>query len=96
MVLHCCCVVRSLQLAIINTTTCRLEIKNSVFYKPGVYTTHAEVDCIRKIKKKNIFKEAVLIVVKITGYTSCPCDPCKNVIRKTGIKTVYHKVVGRD
>jgi deoxycytidylate deaminase len=89
-------VARSLQLAIINIATRRLEIENNVFYKPGVYTTHAEVDCIRKIKKKNIFKEAILIVVKITGYTSCPCDPCKKVIRKTGIKKVYYKVVGRN
>jgi len=66
-----------------------------VFYKPNVYTTHAEVDCIRKIKDKYILRKAVLIVVKITGSTSCPCKACKNVIEKSGIKTVYYKVIGR-
>ena len=93
---HCCCAERSLQWATTRPATCHLGIKSDVFYRPGVYTTHAEVDCIKKIKRKNIFKDAVMVVVKITGYTSCPCDPCKSVIEKVGIKKVYYKVVGKN
>ena len=66
---------------------------NRVFYTPNKYTTHAEVDCIMKMKDKRILKRCSMLIVRLDkndNCTSCgPCKCCGKIINKYGIKKIY-------
>lgn len=59
------------------------------------YSIHAEVDAIKKCKKKykDIFSEAELYVVRlgpISLKNSKPCEDCQKVISSFGFNIIYY------
>jgi len=73
------------------TSTMLVSIKRIVFYESNKYSTHAELDAIRKIKNKNILRECKIVIGKINNNNieqGIPCDMCTNLLKKYGIKKI--------
>jgi len=54
------------------------------------YSWHAERNCIKKCKRKNVLTGCDMYIVKITDYPfDGPCITCHKIIKKYGIKNIY-------
>jgi len=77
----------------------RIYSKDKTILKEYTCSTHAEMDCIRKIKKsrlRNKLKDICLYVVQISKYyefkNSQPCSSCTSVLKDNKIKKVYYTI----
>lgn len=69
-------------------------------YMSHLWSVHAEVDAISKIPqglRKQVFKDCVMLVVRISGKDShyclsAPCENCRKEIEKAGIKRTFYSV----
>ena len=78
----------------------RTYSKDKSVLKEYSCSTHAELDCIRKLnnsKYKNKLKDICLYVVKISNNdcklgNSQPCSNCTSVLKSHKIKKVYYSI----
>lgn len=78
----------------------RTYSKDKTILKEYSCSTHAEMDCIRKLNNssyKNKLKDICLYVVKINNNNcklgnSQPCSDCTSVLKLYKIKKVYHSI----
>lgn len=69
-------------------------------YMSHLWSVHAEVDAISKVPqglRKQVFKDCVMLVVRISGKDShsclsAPCENCRKEIEKAGIKRTFYSV----
>jgi len=79
---------------IINNTPTYISTNKRNNSKPFWPTMHAEVACLRKIKKEKISNKIILIVIRVDKENklklSRPCKKCFKHIKKAGIKKIAY------
>jgi tRNA(Arg) A34 adenosine deaminase TadA len=61
---------------------------------PNKYTWHAEQQCIKRCKNKQILKDCIMVLVRLDRHNNCidgiPCSMCENIIKKYKIRKVIN------